>query len=281
MNAFGVCRCSCVLLDVGLNDGKSLLQWPWVAYNFTGQHTLGGPWSAARRRLHDCLHAPSGAASSTCYYGIEANPYWNGQLTTLEQSLRTAGVRAKLFVSTAFSTHAGGADFFVEPATWSERSIAALDKNAHALGSSDHSAVAHGSTLDPDKPLHVEVRGGGRRGEHNHTRYMHVMDKRVHSYYARTHVATIDAAAFLSEILNASDWVAAKIDVEQYEYTLVRPHPGDRPRDLLTCDVRHAFITTSRVRSPRVLLDSCSTCSTRSRAHCAASARWQSNGTSA
>ena len=106
---FGVCRCDCVLVDVGLNDGQSLFAWSthllarFVKNNRSWQTPL-------RNRLQSCVQQNM----TTCYYGFEANPAYDATLLSLESQLRAQGRRARLFRSVAFSTDARGAEFLVD-----------------------------------------------------------------------------------------------------------------------------------------------------------------------
>lgn len=104
----GRCHCDCVLVDVGLNNGDSLLSWPKAALASAQDH--GEADAPVWRRLHSCM-----ASSAACYYGFEANPDFSGRLEALEAQLREDGRPVRLFTETAFSTSSEGADVFVEP----------------------------------------------------------------------------------------------------------------------------------------------------------------------
>ena len=100
----GVCRCDCALVDVGLNNGDSLQQWPSTALA-----RLQGRGVA--RGLLRCLDATA-KSRTVCWYGLEANPAFDSSLNMLQGSLRAQGVRVKLFSSTALSIDGGGANLF-------------------------------------------------------------------------------------------------------------------------------------------------------------------------
>ena len=99
----GVCHCPCVLIDVGLNTGKSLKTWAAEA--------------ATRAERHSARLAECASSSYTCYYGFEANPAFDARLQSLETKLRGEGTRVKLFTSTAFNLHSNAAEFMVDRST--------------------------------------------------------------------------------------------------------------------------------------------------------------------
>lgn len=111
--------------------------------------------------------------------------------------VRDKGRKVKLFTSTAFSTHANGADFFVEPMSFNTGAVL--------------------STLDPSLRLVSKERA--RKG----AKIFLNKTQTVEQHYVRTRVATTDAAAFLAELVATSDLVAVKLDIESFEYTLL-PH---------------------------------------------------------
>ena len=69
-----------------------------------------------------------------------------------------------------------------------------------------------GSTLDPSKPLTSIYEDG---------KWYTSRKVKVKERYVATEVTSVDAAAFLEAQLAASAFVAIKIDVEGYEYTLL------------------------------------------------------------
>ena len=99
-----------------------------------------------------------------------------------------------MFSGTAFNTPAAEAvPFYVEP-------------------ESTHTGAV-GSTLDGSKNL-ATLQG---------TRWHHHRNAPVGSRYAPAMVRAVDAGAFLGELARSTDFVAAKFDVEGFEYTLL-PH---------------------------------------------------------
>ena len=88
---FGVCRCKCTFVDIGLNDGSSLMKW-WR------DPALDRLSQKQSRNLHKCRSRPR----ENCYYGFEANPRWSTRLSLYEQRL-SRDYHVKLFVGTALS----------------------------------------------------------------------------------------------------------------------------------------------------------------------------------
>ena len=196
----GVGRCPCVLIDVGLNNGSSLLEWARLA----AVHRELPAGSQAR--LAQCA-----LSVDTCYYGFEANPIFDERLRTLERRLQDEGVRVKLFTSTAFNTHGRQAEFLVERSS---------------RQSTEGEAV--GSTLEPSKKL-VFIDKAGLWRHNNRT---------VSSRYRRAMVRSADAAAFFAAVLAAdTGFVAAKIDIEGFEYELLRHVLLTQPRVLCSLGV--------------------------------------------
>ena len=78
----GVCRCDCTFVDVGLNDGHSLLRWPHIAWQQLNRS------KTTRSRTLGAMRSCFEHQRTTCYYGFEANPKYNAQLARLEQRLR-------------------------------------------------------------------------------------------------------------------------------------------------------------------------------------------------
>ena len=177
----GVCHCTCVLIDVGLNTGKSLREWAREA----------AP-QVPTSRLRECAES-----ADTCYYGFEANPRFDSTLTAKETKMRSAGKRVRLFTGTAFNTHDQPTTFLV-------------DRNARMTSE----GVATGSTLEGDMMLTFMDKDG---------KWRHNPNKTVAERYKRETVRSIDASAFLSAVLAASDWVGMKLDIEGFEYALL-PH---------------------------------------------------------
>ena len=138
--------------------------------------------------MHRCMHKNA----SACFYGFEANPAFTHTLTSLEILLRSKGIHVRLFTSTAFSTNDRGATFYVEPERFNTSAV--------------------GSTLDGTKPLTF------KDAKH---RWHTDLNASVKDHYTPTHVRTVNAANFLAALVNASDFVALKLDIEGFEYTLL------------------------------------------------------------
>ena len=161
----GVCRCKCTLIDVGLNNGRSVREWARVA----AEHSQMAAYPERRAQLRACVDD-----ISTCYYGFEANPAFTPMLNELERQQRASGTSMRLFTETAFNTQGGDVEFLVEP----------------------EGAGATGSTLSSDK-------------------------MQLNVTYTKTRVASMDAGLFLHGVMQASDFVAAKVDIEGLEYKLL------------------------------------------------------------
>ena len=209
----GEARCRCVLVDVGLNTGSSLVEWPHQAMVKLGkphgkqhQQQVTPPNAWAERSLLRCA-----VDRDTCYYGFEANPTFTPQLRAMESQLRNGSgyllrdasasgggrymhrKRVKIFTATAF--HLGGdgeVDFFVETA------------GRHPSLSS--TLVGAQSTYWQDTER--------RRWHINHSLSMA-------DHAQRVRVAAMDAAHFLESLAATSDFVALKLDVEGYEFSLL------------------------------------------------------------
>lgn len=107
---FGFCHCECTFVDVGLNNGHSIRLWPKIVQaKLDAQRNKSLETGAVGQRLNACNK------TSACYYGFEANPFFDAMLAHSESVHRRDGVRMRLFTSTAFSTHGDGVDFYVEP----------------------------------------------------------------------------------------------------------------------------------------------------------------------
>lgn len=135
----GLCRCACVLVDVGLNDGSTLESWALEAARSGGRPVGGGlndpavrallaqsggdylrgdgAWPSRRAQLEACTASADDPDPErrTCYYGFEANGVFDQPLGAIEAGLRAKGRHVKLFTSTAFNVHANPATFLVEP----------------------------------------------------------------------------------------------------------------------------------------------------------------------
>lgn len=137
--------------------------------------------------LENCINS-----SNTCYYGFEANPYWTDALEATESNARSKGLRAKIFTGTAFNTHGGHTTFYVQPP--------GLENS-------------QGSTLEASEHPSIKLNGSGWRW---------TKDWAVNKY-AHVNVSSTDAGEFLAAVAEGSSFVAIKIDIEGFEYTLI-PH---------------------------------------------------------
>lgn len=174
-----VCACHCVFLDIGLNDGDSLLKWP--------HDRLLQRQAAASQMVRECLDPLH--AATTCFVGIEPNPTFTDRLRMLERRARARGVRVQVLTQTALALTDGHATLFV-----------------------DEKDGGVGSTLEASKKQVNLVPGVGIR-RYNHS---------VATVYPRESVRTLSAAPFLRSLLAASRFVGVKLDIEGYEYALLR-----------------------------------------------------------
>ena len=205
----GACRCSCVIVDVGLNNGDSLLTWAPEAVSYeVDSHEAKGidAWPERRERLRQCMQD-----NSTCYYGFEANPIFDEQLGALQTRLRSWGRPVKLFTSTAFNVHDQPAEFLAEPKA--------------KYGSRSGNV---GSTLEKDKSMVFVDKSGVWRHNHNHT---------VKERYEKRIVKSSNASAFLSQLAANTDFIALKLDIEGFEYTLLPYLLLHNPRALCALQV--------------------------------------------
>jgi hypothetical protein len=198
----GACCCPCVLIDVGVNLGGSLTAWP---HTLARMHAKDEARRPALRRLKACA-----ASATTCYYGFEANPLFDKQLQLVEHNARAEGRRVKIFTSTAFNVHNGSAAFFVQQ---DNHSIPAADAHFSRNIGGLHSRFFHwgpGSTLDAAKV--------------GPTRALRARNKSFPNFREVT-VRSVDASHFLASVLasEGTQIVAAKLDIENFEYTLL-PH---------------------------------------------------------
>jgi len=203
MAAFQVCHCACVIVDIGLNNGDSLLQWAPEALSLASGDAS---WPARREQLSQCI----ADNATTCYYGFEANPVFDKQLKELEGRLRAEERRVKLFTSTAFNVHSDPTEFLVEPR--SSRS-----------GNT-------GSTLEKEKRFaFIDRSGMWRQNVHKNVS--------VTERYRTVHVPSIDAAEFLADLTASSDFIALKLDIEGFEFTLLPYLLLTNPRALCALSV--------------------------------------------
>merc|ERR1711935_115786 len=180
-------NCDCALIDVGLNNGATLLQWPAEAVARLQEEYKGE--KAIARSMHRCL----AHKSTACFYGFEANPVFDGRLRHMEKQLRRQGLKVQLFASTAFGTSSQNVTFFVEPA---------------GPGGST------GSSLDGSKPLTSLTEKGWYTN----------LSTEVREHYVETTVQSVDAAAFLARMHAASAFVAVKIDIDVHSAEAALAH---------------------------------------------------------
>ena len=178
------CRCNCTFVDIGLNNGDSLLSWWKLAVTNTKLVQ-----SHRAQRLRACAAQPT---TTHCFIGFEANPRWSRHLQAYEQKLQSQGIRVKLFTETAFSIEDGEETFYIE----------------NVKGSTGVDA-----SLEGNKAEHYQDRSGWHRSKtalQNSTAFKAI------------HVRTVDAATFLAQVVAASDTVGVKIDIEGSEYRVLR-----------------------------------------------------------
>ena len=162
------------------------------------QNTVSG---AKLDALKNCIDN-----SNTCYYGFEANPYWTETLEAAESNARSKGARARIFTGTAFNTHGRTTTFYVQPP--------GLENS-------------QGSTLEATAHPSTKLNGSGWRWSKDWalTKYAHV------------NVSSTDAGEFLAAVADGSSFVAIKIDIEGFEYTLLPHLLSNSPAALCAIDV--------------------------------------------
>lgn len=183
MQYFGICKCDCVFIDVGANDGSTLTLWPQTASMLTRMSSgtirrdkkiPGLRWHLnefpeLRGRLRNCL----GNVSSSCYYGFEGNFQFTAKLRKVQGDLRRRGYHAQFFTETLFAKTNGTERFHI-------------DNTHYHLGSSivvpsDNATVDNSSVI----------------------------------------TRSVDASRFLEGLQPFSRLVAMKVDIESYEYQLL------------------------------------------------------------
>ena len=97
-------HCACAFVDIGLNDGSTLLTW-WRRIDLKRLPT------EQAQRLRACQAKP---LESHCFFGFEANSRWSTQLKALQQRLQGRGAQVELVTDTALSTEDGERLFYVE-----------------------------------------------------------------------------------------------------------------------------------------------------------------------
>lgn len=183
------CHCPCVLVDVGLNTGQSLMNWALMASKREER-------SLRTAKLAKCI-----ASKDTCFYGFEANPAFDEPLLQLEARLRQGQRRVKIFTSTAFNVHSDPATLYVQPTpSMSNGSALPAYQPGHRV-----KQYAPGSTLVASKAGFDRAPVHGRNAG-----------------YRATTVRSMDASVFFLSVLDANTgFAAAKI-----ECALVRRRVG-------------------------------------------------------
>lgn len=220
----GRCRCECTFIDAGLNNGRSLTQWPRDALD--GKR--GKLPDAMRAKLSRCLATESKA--TTCYYGFEGNGAWTQKLAAIENHLRATGTPAKVFTQTLFSVDSKPQMFHVDPmrdhlgSSIALRQVTVLRSKAEQRAHPNESHYADGAPLSPSGSTRAPGVGTWRSIE----------------------TPAVDAGKFLAEVIKASGFVAAKIDIEGFEFTLLPHLLFHHPRVLCSLDLAaiewHEFI---------------------------------------
>jgi hypothetical protein len=192
---FGVCRCKCTFVDIGLNDGSSLMRW-WR------DPALDRLSQDQSRNLHECR----ARHRESCYYGFEANPRWSTQLMSYEQRL-SRDHRVKLFVGTALSVGTTNRTLYVE------KEGAGVD-----------------ASLESSKTEHYkDAKGRWHRNSE--------VDISGSKAFVPKTVLTMDATSFLAQMVDASDFVFVKLDIEGHEYEVLRHVIVTRPAAVCGLDI--------------------------------------------
>ena len=171
------CHCACSVVDVGLNDGKTLLSW---VYNASAP-------PSRMAAIRECV-----ASGSACYYGFEANPIHSSGLSRLQRHLRRERHRVALFTETAFSTAEGNATFYSD------------DHIRH-----DNGERGVGSTLIAGMEAIVPVNGHWYRAGKAGRAFKAVTVRTVHgARFLRSVLATSDRVALKLDIEGLEfDWL--------------------------------------------------------------------------
>ena len=183
------CSCKCIFVDVGLHDGGTLVQWP---------HGVARRRNVARSvaaELNGCLDPKQ--ARDTCYIGIEPNPAYAPRLRELEASLRARGTRAQILTNTSLAVEEGNATLYVA-------------EHDHGVGSTleSHKAYSHS--------------GWAADGARRNFTWLVERNRSVQQVYRTAVVRALAAAPFLSRLLASAARVFVKLDIEAFEYELIR-----------------------------------------------------------
>ena len=218
---FGQCRCTCTVVDVGLNNGRSFMLWLPTVLSGKGERQSSHrsaqglksgtsprwmlPQDAPRRpQLDACI-----TSKETCYYGFEGNPKFDDNLAnTVRLMQRRHGLdRVKIFNSTVLSIADGRQEFF-------------LDRDSDATGSS----------LSGEKALSERIPGRARSWRFNGA-------AQISATYNRQEVEAVGALGFFRGVRAHSETVVVKIDIEGFEYRLLQSLLVTDPRALCSLDL--------------------------------------------
>jgi len=136
--AFGHCRCQCTFLDVGANDGDTLLTWmgAFLKQGTSYQEKLPSHVSST---LRGCF----ASQGNLCFYGIEGNPRFTSQLNDVQRLLKEEGFHAKLYTETVFGLEDGSTTMFVDPGNRGMDSSLLATKSTHYFASIDEDQGRH------------------------------------------------------------------------------------------------------------------------------------------
>ena len=190
-----MCYCKCVFIDVGANDGQTLLDWPHQAaaqlVETKGMRRRAGMfpglsasrWTmrqapATRGILRRCMQKHS--INQTCFYGFEGSRRFTSHLNKLRNHYLQTAHNVAVFTETVFAMQDGLASFETH-----EGKVASLGSR---IGNGDHSSPAPGANK-------ITIRN----------------------------VTSVNGSRFLEEISDArfSGHVALKLDVEGFEYQIL------------------------------------------------------------
>ena len=211
------CGCSCVLLDVGLNNGDTLQRW----HSTASPALLKDGYGNASAALARCA-----ADARACFVGIEPNPRFTARLRAQERDLRARGVRAKIYTETALAMADGHATLYAQN-TSVQKVWTPYTRWTHV--------ESVGSSLEPNKQVtgwdekgvfftrkwtiggRVEQRAGRRREP--------AVDEGPPpdgAAFLPVRVATLGAARLLRALLGSGGAVYVKLDVEGSEVALLK-----------------------------------------------------------
>jgi hypothetical protein len=203
------CRCACAFVDVGLNDGLSLTTWPSILLR-KGR----GPRAAKYELPYD---SPVREAFASCYanrtsarfFGFEGNAKYTPTLERHATRLREVGgySHVHMLTGTVLGIADGETSFFRDPQN-------------HGLGSSLAADKLVARTVDRANRVWTLDR-----------------DKDVGSNYQRVIVPSLGAASLFRRLGAWSDFVAIKIDVEGFEFALMKSLLSDASSREALCAV--------------------------------------------